>query len=203
VKIFSLNVEGYKRNKLYLSEVINDEMPMLFFLQETWLPQYSESALSSDYPDYRFLISSDDLFSQPEDRLGLSDHVWHGTAIGWHRDLHSSVKQLKLVNERFAGIKIECGKMSVLALSLYLPTSGKDDEFSECLSSLSNFIDENCDPSDSILIGADTNCSESQPLGGEGSSITSVNSRLSRKLDPCLQHSTITILYQNPILIHS
>ena len=135
-------------------------MPMLFFLQETWLPQYSESALSSDYPDYRFLISSDDLFSQPEDRLGLSDHVWHGTAIGWHRDLHSSVKQLKLVNERFAGIKIECGKMSVLALSLYLPTSGKDDEFSECLSSLSNFIDENCDPSDSILIGADTNCSE-------------------------------------------
>ena len=47
MKIFSLNVEGYKRNKLYLSEVINDEMPMLFFLQETWLPQYSESALSS------------------------------------------------------------------------------------------------------------------------------------------------------------
>ena len=133
---------------------------MLFFLQETWLPHFSESSLSTDYADYNYHLSCDDMFTNAEDRLTTSDHVWHGTAIAWHRELHSLIKPLKVVNERFAGIRIKCDKMSVVAISLYLPTSGKDDEFSECLSSLSNFVTENCSTGDGILIGTDTNCSE-------------------------------------------
>ena len=39
-------------------------------------------------------------------------------------------------------------------------TFRKDNEFSECLSCFSNFIKENSDPCDTILIRADTNCSE-------------------------------------------
>ena len=158
--IFSLNVEGYTRNKLYLSETIRKYLPKIIFLQETWLPYFSESTLRSDYPDYHFQISCDDMFEHAEDRLRTHDHVWHGTAVAWHRDLQSSTKPLKVVHERFSAIKILCGTMSILAMSVYLPTSGKDDEYSECLSLLSTFIEENCDPGDSILIGADTNCSE-------------------------------------------
>ena len=137
---------------------------MLFFLQETWLPHFSESNLSQEYPKYNFHISCDDMFTHAEDRLSSSDHVWHGTATAWHQDLSSIVKPLKVVHERFAGIKISCDSLSILAVSAYFPTSGKDDEFSECLSHLANFIEENTEPGDGILIAADTNCSEKSTM---------------------------------------
>ena len=44
-------------------------------------------------------------------------------------------------------------------VSLYAPTHGKDEEYLECLSYLAEFILENMSESDSLLIGADTNCS--------------------------------------------
>ena len=34
--IFTFNVEGYKRNKFYLSNIIKKYKPLICFLQETW-----------------------------------------------------------------------------------------------------------------------------------------------------------------------
>ena len=106
------------------------------------------------------MISSDDMFLHPEDLLSTNDHVWHGTAIAWHKDLHSNITLIDPVSERFSGIRVKLGPRYFLAISLYLPTSGKDDSFLECLSSLLSFITENNIPGDSILIGADSNCSK-------------------------------------------
>ena len=99
------------------------------------------------------------MFNRVEDTLDTPDHVWHGTAVAWHRDLHSIVKPVTVVHKRFAGIKLQSDSMTVLAISLYLPTSGKDDEFADCLSCLSSYILENCGDKVGVLIGADTNCS--------------------------------------------
>jgi hypothetical protein len=44
-------------------------------------------------------------------------------------------------------------------ISLYDPTHGKDDEYLECLSLLTEFLLANSSPNDSCIIGADTNCS--------------------------------------------
>ena len=153
-------MEGIRRNRLYLSDIIDKHCPKLFFLQETWLPHFCESDLNKEYPEYNFLTSCDDMFTHAEDRLNTNDHVWHGTATAWHQDLHSLVKPLKVTHERFSGIKITSDYMSMLAISAYFPTSGKDDEFSECLSHLSNYIEENTEPDDGILISADTNHAE-------------------------------------------
>ena len=104
------------------------------------------------------------MFIHTEDRINYKDHVWHGTAIAWHTDLNSLVTPLKVSNERFSAVRIKYDKASLLALSLYLPTAGKDDDFSECLSSLSNFIKEEKNSPDSLLLGADTNCSQKSTL---------------------------------------
>ena len=91
--------------------------------------------------------------------LDTPDHVWHGTAVAWHRDLLPIVKPVTVVHTRFAGIKLQSDNMTVLAISLYLPTSGKDDEFADCLACLSNYIVEHSGDNIGVLIGADTNCS--------------------------------------------
>ena len=158
--MLTLNIEGLSRNRLYFSDILSKHEPLLCFIQETWLPYFSESSLISQYPEYNFHLSSDDMFEQPEDQLNASGHVWHGTAVVWHCKLNAHVKPVKVVHTRFAGIKIETNTRTILAISLYLPTSGKDEDFSDCISSLSTFISENTNSKDEVLIGADTNCSE-------------------------------------------
>ena len=71
---------------------------------------------------------------------------------------------MKVVHTRFAGIKIQTSSSTILAISLYLPTSGQDEEFLDCISSLSNYILENTDSRDEVLIGTDTNCSEKSTM---------------------------------------
>ena len=104
------------------------------------------------------------MFEQAEDQLSTGGHVWHGTAVVWHCKLNAQVKPVKVVHTRFSAIKIQTNTNTILAISLYLPTSGRDEEFSDCLSSLSNFILENTDNRDEVLIGSDTNCSEKSTL---------------------------------------
>lgn len=100
------------------------------------------------------------MFTNAEDKLSDGNHVWHGTAVVWHSDLKSMVTPLKCVYERFSAIKIRTANHSVLAISVYFPTAGKDDEFLECVSILSVFIKENSSNLDTIIIGADSNCSD-------------------------------------------
>ena len=100
------------------------------------------------------------MFTPNEDKMMNPGHSWHGVAIGWHNSLNSHVTPLQSNYERFAGAKLSVGSSSsLLAISLYAPTHGKDDEYLECLSYLTEFILENKSENDSMLIGADTNCS--------------------------------------------
>ena len=99
------------------------------------------------------------MFQNPEDKLSSSGPVWHGVAIGWRTDTSLNLQPLQSNNERIAGIKILLSQHSLLLISLYAPTSGKDDDFLETISILSDFIRENCSQGDQVLIGADTNCS--------------------------------------------
>ena len=104
------------------------------------------------------------MFEQVEDQLNASGHVWHGTAVVWHCKLNAQVKPVKVVHTRFAGIKIQTSTSTILAISLYLPTSGQDEEFLDCISSLSNYILENTGSRDEVLIGTDTNCSKKSTM---------------------------------------
>ena len=139
--------------------LLNLYCPLLIFLQEIWLPAHDEASLNKDFPHHSFKISTPDMFTANEDIMMTSGHNWHGVAIGWHHSLNSYVTALQSNCERFSGIKLCTGKTSIIAVSLYAPTHGKDDEFLECLSLLTEFLLTNSSTDDSIMIGADTNCS--------------------------------------------
>ena len=77
----------------------------------------------------------------------------------WHESLNSSVLNLPNTHDRFTGIKLNLQGQHILAIAAYLPTSGKDDDFLDCLAQLSNFIQENKGDTCTVLIGTDSNCS--------------------------------------------
>ena len=95
-----------------------------------------------------------------EDKIQNPGPVWHGVAIGWHDSISSLVTPLESSCDRFCGIRISTGNMSLLLVSLYAPTHGKDDDFLECMDFLSQFLLINLSETDKLVIGADSNCSE-------------------------------------------
>ena len=135
-------------------------LPKLIFLQEIWAPYCQEFALNQIYPDYSILIATPDMFTPPEDLLGRTDHTWHGAAIMWHTSLDANVRCLKTTNHRFAGLRINTKGQQFLAVSVYFPTAGKDEEYLECVSDLTNFVLVHKKENDVVLIGTDSNCSE-------------------------------------------
>ena len=100
------------------------------------------------------------MFDNPEDKLLKPDHVWHGVAIGWQQNLNHAINYLVSNNERIAGIKLKFADTSIILISFYAPTSGKDEEFSEAVSSLSEFIIQHTtEDNEQVVIGTDSNCS--------------------------------------------
>ena len=116
--------------------------------------------MNNKFINYSLQISTPDQYTPPEDRLSTPDHTWHGAAIMWHESLNSNVLNITNTHDRFSGIQLTFQGQLILAISLYLPTSGQDDQFLECLGELSNFIVENSSDIGTILIGTDSNCSD-------------------------------------------
>ena len=100
------------------------------------------------------------MFTPPEEILNCSEHVWHGAAVMWHTSLDSEITNLKTKNTRFSSIRITIHECRFLAISVYFPTSGKDDEYLECNDELINFVTDVKKENEVILIGSDSNCSE-------------------------------------------
>ena len=192
MQLLSFNLEGYRRNRLYLSELIADFSPKILFLQEIWL-QYSDSKLMpNDFPSLNFQLSTPGMFTNTEDKIISHSQTWHGVALGWHDDIHSQVSPLKSNYERFAAARIALNSMNLLVISFYAPTSGKDDEFLECFCYLTNFLTENRRQNDVLLIGTDSNCSAK-----------STTRRKKILSDFCTAFSLIVHTTNNPTFHHS
>ena len=68
--MLTFNIEGYKRNKFYLTKLIKELNPIFIFLQEHWLP-YNEvnSKLVTEFPGYNFLCTASDMFTPTEELM--------------------------------------------------------------------------------------------------------------------------------------
>ena len=88
------------------------------------------------------------MFDNNEEAILRQGQTWHGAAIGWHDDLNADVTYIPTNNTRFAGMKLATKANSILAISLYAPTAGKDDDFLECITDLSEYILSNITPGD-------------------------------------------------------
>ena len=94
----------------------------------------------------------------PEEIQLQKGPIWHGTAIGWHKKCSSLIQKIPVVSPRFSGILMK--NPNVIAYSVYLPTSGHDQEFSEVLDALANDIVTNIPDEAVILVGLDANTSD-------------------------------------------
>ena len=108
------------------------------------------------------------MFIPVEDLVLQSGPVWHGTALGWKKAIDTHITKLPITSNRFCGVKFvdTLSKVSILAYTTYLPTSGKDEEFLDVLSQLSFHISENNIENSIIIIGADSNVSKKSSKRG-------------------------------------
>ena len=128
--MLTYNIEGYKRNKFYLSTLIEQYNPLFLFLQEHWVPYCEiDSKLASDFPNYRFLSTASDMFTPAEELMLTPGTAWQGTTIGWSADIDSFVTKLPVISDRFCGVAYSDKQTSLLSYTAYLPTSGQDEEF--------------------------------------------------------------------------
>ena len=97
-----LNIEGYRRNVYYLNSLVRKYQPIFIFIQEHWLPHYqAEKKLSDDFPLYSFSTSSSDMFLNAEEKMIDSGAAWHGTAIGWLKNVNAEAFKIPIVDDRF------------------------------------------------------------------------------------------------------
>ena len=89
--IITFNLEGYKRNRFYLKDLIKQEHPRLIFLQELWISHYEGQLLCQDFPNYQFHVTTPDIFDNSEELILSPSHTWHGAATAWHNSLQSFV----------------------------------------------------------------------------------------------------------------
>ena len=91
--------------------------------------------------------------------INRQEHIWHGVAIGWRSDIDGQVTPLDSTFDRITGIKLCLHNVNLLLISLYAPTSGRDEEFLECMSNLTFFLRQNYSSTHQVIIGADLNIS--------------------------------------------
>ena len=131
--------------------------PTILFLQEHWLSKHELDTLEKDFAEYNFLSTASNMFTPEEEIMTKSGPVWHGTSIGWSLDIDKHVKRLPITSERFCGILFSSEECSFLAYTLYLPTSGQDEDFNEVIDILTADILQYMNKDMGLIIGADTN----------------------------------------------
>ena len=134
--------------------------PLIIFLQEHWLPNHELSTISSQFSEHNFHSTSSDMFIPPEELLLAPSTSWHGSSIGWSMKIDMFVTKIPVVSERFCGISYTNNDCHIVFYTVYLPTSGKDEDFLEVLAQLTTNITQNRTESKAIVIGADTNQSK-------------------------------------------
>ena len=116
--------------------------------------------LSNDFTGYNFSSTSSDMFTPPEEKMLESGPTWHGTALGWAKEIDKYISRVPIISERFCGVKYSDKVTNILSYTAYLPTSGQDNGFLEVLSQLTYDIKDNISKDSIILIGLDSNQSD-------------------------------------------
>ena len=141
-KCLTWNIEGFSRSKYKLLNFVNIYQPDLIFLSEPMLYQCDlehEMALFSH--QYMAVLSSDDLFDN--ELPMLRQRAKGGTMVLWKIELQQNIKPLPLMSPSFLPVLFTPQNLKPsIHISIYLPTSGKEDDFVAAITDLKNFIEE-------------------------------------------------------------
>ena len=133
--------------------------PMILFIQEHWIPNHELDTFEKDFPQYSFHSTAYDMFVPEEELLTRSGPTWYGTSIAWKMEIDKYITRLPFCSERFCGVLYSDEGCSFLLSTLYLPTSGQDEDFNETLEILSADILKYLKEGIGLIIGTDTNVS--------------------------------------------
>ena len=126
-------VEGFSCNYQNLRLFTEQFTPKLIFLSEPMLHQSDLPPLLLPFRGrYECSLNSEDLQAQD---LSLSKSKAHGgTMVLWHSSISSSITVLPSVSPSFQSILLKLpGTVPSVHTALYLPTSGKEDQFMSSL----------------------------------------------------------------------
>ena len=136
------NIEGAKRNKFSLRNLVDKESPDFIFINECLLFQFEEpEAFDLLSGEYQHALSSDDI-CDPELPF-IRNRSNGGTSILWKNKLDKFINIIPPTTPSFLGLLFsppDC--QPSLHVSLYLPTSGKEEEFISEITKLSDFIED-------------------------------------------------------------
>ena len=72
---------------------------LFIYIQEHRLPHHeANQTLSKDFPHFNFLTTSSDMLREPEDMILEPGPSWHGTAIGWPKEVDAKVTKIPIVS---------------------------------------------------------------------------------------------------------
>lgn len=70
------------------------------------MPHYeANNKFVNDFKSYNFSTTSSDMFKPAEEQMLDSGPTWHGTAIGWAKNIDKYVSKVPVISERFCGVK--------------------------------------------------------------------------------------------------
>ena len=141
IKVLSWNIEGAKRGSANLAHFVKTLQPALIFLSEPQLFQCDASlALAPLLPTFCYKLNSQDSY-YPE--LALEQRQAHGGTLAmWHSALDPFVSLLPTSSPAVLPLLLSIpGLSKSVHIVVYLPTSGRDEDFVIALASLTAVLD--------------------------------------------------------------
>ena len=92
---------------------------------------YRNVILAEYFREYKWIFKNADSQAHPEDQVTTRNMGYHGTALGISKELPESMEEIRVQHKNIAAAMVKMKGKSLLILSVYLPTMGKDIEFEE------------------------------------------------------------------------
>ena len=158
------NIESLKSHKFTLKYFVDLVEPHFIYLNETLLFQFEANAATDLLRgEYEYTLNSDDVFDPELPFIRNKSHG--GTMIFWKKSLSEFISVLSTPSASFSALLFRPpGSPSSLQVALYLPTSGKETEFIDEITSLRIFIEDLLikDPDLLVFIRGDSNVNVNQ-----------------------------------------
>ena len=159
----SFNVDNVQKQKRIVSKTLAASEANILLMQETKLDQIWQQELQKDFPGYKFALNAEDGYIEDfEDRIHKSNKPRQaGTGALVSEELMETVTFKFGHTHRFHEISMP----GLLLLNVYLPSDGdgviKQEEFRQCVSDLSEYIEDNKGTRHIVVCG-DFNASKRQ-----------------------------------------
>ena len=145
------------RNKDVVLDLVNKVEPCLLFLQETWFRSFNSYQISDLVPGYKWINKTADEHLTVEDRLVATNLGFHGVSVGIKEEIAEFIHEVEVEDRGIICLKYKTEECDLMLLNLYLPTSGKDEEFKTSLDEITVCLNENEDESMKTLMLGDLN----------------------------------------------